>query len=128
MGKAWTARAPLPGGDMEDFDAWLAAFRKQFPWLPGDLALHYGRLYGTRAVALLEGAENMSDLDTHFGGRFYEREARFLLDTEWARTAEDILDRRTKHGLHLSGAERAVFARWLAGLDQPVQAPMRAAT
>ena len=44
----------------EDFDRWLAAFRKQVPWLPGALALHYGRLYGTRAVALLEGAKDQS--------------------------------------------------------------------
>ena len=128
MSKAWTARAPLPGGDMPDFEAWLAAFRKQFPWLPGDLALHYGRLYGTRAAALLEGAKSLSDLGTHFGAKFYEREARFLLRTEWARTVEDMLDRRTKHGLHLTAAERAAFARWLAGLNEPAPAPMRAAT
>ena len=128
MAKAWTARAPLPGGDMPDFDGWLAMFRKQFPWLSGDLALHYGRLYGTRAAALLEGAKSLSDLGTHFGAKFYEREARFLLRTEWARTVEDMLDRRTKHGLHLTGAERETFARWLAGLNEPAPAPMRAAT
>ena len=87
-----------------------------------------GRLYGTRSVALLDGAKNLSDLGTHFGGRFHEREARFLLDTEWARTAEDILDRRTKHGLHLTSAERAAFASWLAGLNEPAPAPMRTAT
>jgi glycerol-3-phosphate dehydrogenase len=128
MTKAWTARAPLPGGDMSDFEAWLFAFRKQFPWLPGNLALHYSRLYGTRAIVLLEGAKGLSDLGAHFGSAFYEREARFLLKTEWARTAEDILDRRTKHGLHLTAAERAAFARWLAGLNEAPPAPLRAAT
>jgi glycerol-3-phosphate dehydrogenase len=122
MAKAWTARAPLPGGDMPgaDFDACLTTFRRQFPWLNGDLALHYGRLYGTRAAQLLEGATRPSDLGRHFGALFYEREARFLLRTEWARTAEDILERRTKHGLHLSAGERVSFEQWLLGPDQAV--------
>jgi glycerol-3-phosphate dehydrogenase len=128
MTKAWTARAPLPGGNMAEFNGWLAAFRRQFPWLTGDLAEHYGRLYGTRASELLEGAKGLSDLGAHFGARLYEREARFVIRTEWARTAEDILDRRTKHGLHLTAAERAAFARWLAGLNEAAPAPMRAAT
>ncbi|HEV8389330.1 MAG TPA: glycerol-3-phosphate dehydrogenase [Dongiaceae bacterium] len=132
MAKAWTARAPLPGGDMPsaDFNAWLAGFRRQFPWLPGDLAYHYARLYGTRAESLLAGAKGPSDLGRHFGALFYEREARLLLATEWACSAEDILDRRTKHGLHLSAAERAAFERWLAGLDaaEAAPVPLRAAT
>ena len=43
-----------------------------------------------------------------------EREARFLIAQEWATKAEDILTRRTKHGLHLSASERADFEAWLA--------------
>ena len=35
---------------------------------------------------------------------------------EWATTADDILTRRTKHGLHLSKPERAGFEAWLAGV------------
>jgi D-erythritol 1-phosphate dehydrogenase len=131
IAKGWTAHAPLPGGDMPgaDFDAWLVAFRKQIPWLPGDLARHYGRLYGTRTAALLKGAKGPGDLGLHFGALFHEREARFLLRTEWARSAEDILDRRTKHGLHLSASERAAFEHWLRSLDEAgAPAALRAAT
>ncbi|WP_119304863.1 glycerol-3-phosphate dehydrogenase [Dongia deserti] len=130
MGKAWTASTPLPGGDMPDadFDGWLAAFRRQFPWLPDGLALHYGRLYGTRTTQLLEGAKSLSDLGRHFGALLHEREARFLIRTEWAGSAEDILDRRTKHGLHLSAAERQAFTHWLQGLNDAAPEPMRAAT
>ena len=83
------------------------------PWLPAALARHYVRLYGTRAEALLAGARGIADLGRAFGGLFYEREARFLMAEEWAETAEDILERRTKHGLHLSTEECAAFARWL---------------
>ena len=66
--------------------------------------------------ALLAGAKAIGDLGRHFGGTLYEREARFLRDQEWAETADDILDRRTKHGLHLTPAERDAFEVWLQSL------------
>jgi glycerol-3-phosphate dehydrogenase len=112
----WTATAPLPGGAMPgaDFDRWLAGFRAARPWLPADLARWYGRAYGTQAEAMLEGASSLSDLGRRFGPLFYEREAQWLMAREWARTAEDILTRRTKHGLFMSPAERAAFADWMA--------------
>jgi D-erythritol 1-phosphate dehydrogenase len=115
MGPDWTRDAALPGGDMPgaDFDRWLAGFRAARPWLPEDLARHYGRCYGTGAEALLAGATGLGDLGRHFGGLFYEREARWLIEREFARTAEDILTRRTKHGLFLTVAERDAFAGWL---------------
>ena len=123
LGPAWTATAPLPGGDMPnaDFDAWLAGFRRAYPWLPAELAHHYGRLYGTRAHALLEGCTSPADLGRHFGARLHEREARYLIEHEWALAAEDVLERRTKHGLHLSPEERAAFAAWMTDQAAPVR-------
>jgi glycerol-3-phosphate dehydrogenase len=115
MGDAWTADAPMPGGDIPDadFDSWLAAFARRHAWLPPALAAHYGRLYGTRAERLLDGMRSLGDLGQHFGGLFYAREAAYLLAEEWAESAADILERRTKHGLHLTSAERDSFAAWL---------------
>jgi len=117
MSKAWTAGAALPGGDIADadFDRWLGGFRQRFPFLAPALAEHYGRLYGTRADTLLDGAHSIADLGRHFGALLYEREVGFLQQTEWAIEAEDILDRRTKHGLHLTPDERTAFTAWLAG-------------
>ena len=109
---AWTAKAPLPGGDMPDFTAWLAGLRARRPWLPASLAHHYARLYGTRADELLGGAGRMADLGRHFGGLFYECEADFLRRTEWARAPADVLERRTKHYLHLTPSQQAEFAAW----------------
>ena len=57
----------------------------------------------------------VADLGRHFGGAFYEREARHLIEDEWAVTEDDILERRTKHGLHLTAEERRGFSHWLAG-------------
>jgi glycerol-3-phosphate dehydrogenase len=117
MGRPWTAGAHLPGGDIADadFDQFLADLCVAYSWLPASLAKHYGRLYGTRIHALLRGAKSLADLGVCFGAQFYEREAQFLFDEEWAIGAEDILDRRTKHGLRMDEAERAAFGQWLEG-------------
>ena len=116
MGKAWTRNAPLPGGDIPnaDFARWREGFSARHPFLSAPLAMHYAVSYGTEAERLLEGATTLEDLGRHFGALLYEREARYLIDNEWAETAEDILTRRTKHAIFMSEAERAAFAEWLA--------------
>jgi D-erythritol 1-phosphate dehydrogenase len=108
----WTANAALPGGDVAhgEFDAWLPIFRNRYPWLPQDLGLHYARLYGTRAKLLVDGAHSLKDLGRHYGGLLYEAEIEYLKNHEWAQTAEDILDRRTKHRLHLTKAQQEAVA------------------
>ncbi|MEQ1951860.1 glycerol-3-phosphate dehydrogenase [Mesorhizobium sp. CN2-181] len=117
MGKDWTAGAHLPGGDLPDadFERFLGALAGEWPWMPASLLKHYARLYGTRAKEIVGGARSLADLGLRFGPDFYECEALFLFETEWAQTPEDILERRTKHGLHLAPDERAAFAGWCAG-------------
>ena len=80
---------------------------------------------GSTAPALAPcstAAGSPADLGRHFGARLYEREARYLIEREWALTADDVLERRTKHGLHLSPGERATFAAWMADQAAPVRA------
>jgi D-erythritol 1-phosphate dehydrogenase len=115
MKAPWTATAPLPGGDMPegDFDRFLAELRRANPWLPKALAHHYARLYGTRVDAVLHGAHDAEGLGRHFGGLLYQCEIDYLRKCEWAVTAEDVLDRRTKHGLHLRPSERAEVVRFM---------------
>jgi glycerol-3-phosphate dehydrogenase len=112
----WTASATLPGGDMpkSDFEAFLKAFQKQVPWLPPDLAYHYARLYGTRAPRVIAGATSNAGLGKHFGSLLYEAEVKYLRKYEWAQTAEDVLDRRTKFGLHVTPASRETLTRYMA--------------
>ncbi|MEM7430064.1 MAG: glycerol-3-phosphate dehydrogenase [Pseudomonadota bacterium] len=116
MGGAWTDAAPLPGGDMpgSDFAAWFDGFQSRHSWLPTPLARHYGRSYGTEAEPLLAGAASLPDLGRHFGGLLYEREVEWLMDREWAQTADDILTRRTKHYLFMSEAEKKAVGDFLA--------------
>ena len=115
MKPAWTGGAALPGGDMAnaDFQGFLADFGRRHPWLPEDLAHHYGRLYGTRADRVIADASDMDGLGRHFGGQLYEREIAYLCAEEWAVTPEDILERRTKHGLHLTGHQRGAVRSFM---------------
>lgn len=114
MGKAWTAAATLPGGDIPgaDIPLFLNALLQEYPWLPRRLAGYYTRLYGSRSRMILGQATSLSDLGQRFGPDFYEAEARYLCAHEWARGPEDVLRRRTKHGLHMSAAERDALAEW----------------
>jgi glycerol-3-phosphate dehydrogenase len=111
----WTAQATLPGGEIDggDFERFVARLAGDYPFLPPSLARHYARLYGARAVKLLGAASSLADLGRRFGPNFYEREARYLIAEEWAETADDILVRRTKHGLTMNADERAEFAKWM---------------
>jgi D-erythritol 1-phosphate dehydrogenase len=114
MGGDWTAGAILPGGDFADGDlpSFLEQLAQAYPWLPRDLAQYYARTYGTRTHALIGAATSVAGLGQGFGDRFYEAELRYLLAHEWARTPEDVLVRRTKHGLRLSDAQKQQLTQW----------------
>jgi glycerol-3-phosphate dehydrogenase len=111
----WTAQATLPGGEIDDgdFERFVARLAGEYPFLPPSLARHYARLYGARALKLLGAASSVADLGRRFGLDFFEIEARYLVAEEWAQTADDVLVRRTKHGLRMAGDERAAFKDWM---------------
>ncbi|MGG1947357.1 glycerol-3-phosphate dehydrogenase [Trinickia sp. NRRL B-1857] len=117
---SWTADAPLPGGDIDDanFEPFAKRFATRHAWLPAALALRYAHAYGTRADKMLSGARSLADLGRRFAPDLYEAELRYLRDVEWARSAEDVLWRRTKLGLHIDAAQLGRVTRdidaWLA--------------
>jgi glycerol-3-phosphate dehydrogenase len=112
---AWTAGAALPGGDMPkaDFAAFLATARAARPWLPEALLRRWARAYGTRIEQLLDGARRLEDLGRDLGAGLNEAEVRYLVSREWARTADDILWRRTRLGLHGGESLAAHLRAWL---------------
>ncbi len=117
----WTEHARLPGGDLDGsagFEAFVASLGRQHPWLTTPLARHYARLYGSMTHGLLNGARSVADLGRHFGALLYEREISYLREAEWAQTAEDILERRTKHGLHLTPGENEAVRAYLKGWNE----------
>jgi glycerol-3-phosphate dehydrogenase len=55
----------------------------------------------------------MADLGQLFGATLTEREVRYLMANEWARSADDVVWRRSKLGLRMSAAEIAVLDAWM---------------
>lgn len=98
----WTATATLPGGDVpgDGFDAWLADLRRRFPARDPALVERLARRYGTHAEPLL------ADPGEEIAAGIHAAELEHLARCEWARTAEDVLWRRTKQGL-ATGPEAA---------------------
>jgi glycerol-3-phosphate dehydrogenase len=115
-GQPWTASATLPGGDFDKngFDSLLAKIRRQYPFLSEAHARRLVRLYGTRTETILGKATSMADLGTVFGADLTEAEVRYLMASEWAVEAEDILWRRTKLGLKFDAAGVEALGTFMA--------------
>jgi glycerol-3-phosphate dehydrogenase len=131
---AWTAHACLPGGDLFgahpdkrgvlEFGAWSARQADRYPWLPPRLLQRYLRAYGTRVDVLLARRNDMADLGPEVVPGLHEAEIDYLMRVEWARSAADILWRRTKLGLHLAPTSAAVVDDWIASHQPGQPAPM----
>ena len=115
---AWTRGAFLPGGDLsawagpggvDQFDRFVSALAKRYPQLPAGLAHRLARGYGARVQTLLGDGR---PLGQEVAPGLFEVELDYLHDQEWARSADDVLWRRTKLGLHYSAAQRAAVASW----------------
>ena len=107
----------LPGGDLDDRDAFLAAVRRQWPFLGEARSARMAQAYGSRLGEMLDGVTGAEDLGAELGGGLTEREARWMRTREWARTPADALERRGKLGLVLTAAERQNVERWWADED-----------
>ena len=125
MKPVWTAGAPLPGGDfpVDGVADQVAALRAAHPFLTEALALRMVRAYGTQAGQVLGGARTAAGLGRDFGATLSEAEVSWLMEREWARTAEDVVWRRSKLGLRLTPEQVAALdahmeAR-LAGRAEP---------
>ena len=107
----WTDTAPLPGGDVADIVAYAQDLVTRYPQLPSALLQRYAYSYGTRSALLLEGIATIADLGQDFGAGLYAKEVDYLVQYEWAQTAEDILWRRSKLGLF--GVDAIVINQYL---------------
>jgi glycerol-3-phosphate dehydrogenase len=105
----WTARTPLPGGDfpMQGFAALIASAAVRYPFMPPATLRRLFRAYGTCAEMIIGGATDFAGLGCVPGADLTEAELRYLIRVEWARTAEDVVWRRSKLGLRLTPAEIA---------------------
>jgi glycerol-3-phosphate dehydrogenase len=111
----WTAKAPLPGGDMAWDDIKTHVARAQGTWnfLTEREATRLIHAYGTRVDRVLGTARSRDELGPWFG-ELSAAEVRYLQANEWARYPEDVLWRRTKLGLRLAQKEKDDLGRFMA--------------
>ena len=112
----WTGMAPLPGGDFPRDGAAALADRilATYPFLDRRRARRLVRHYGTEALTMLGSAHSAADLGRAFGGDLTETEVLHLIRNEYARTAADVVWRRTKSGLRMTASEIEDLDRWIA--------------
>jgi glycerol-3-phosphate dehydrogenase len=113
--EAWTAGVALPGGDFrhDEVERMVGALMAAYPFLSARWAWRLIRAYGTEARDLLGDARAAEDLGQAFGHDLTEVEVAWLMDREWAATAEDVLWRRSKLGLRLDAGQAAALATWM---------------
>jgi glycerol-3-phosphate dehydrogenase len=114
-GKSWTATEKLPGGDIPDGNFALFAhdLAASHAFIPATLAYRLARAYGTRAHRILGTAMSMPALGEDFGGGLTAAEVDYLVHEEFAQTAEDILWRRSKLGLHVPAETAGKLSEYL---------------
>jgi glycerol-3-phosphate dehydrogenase len=111
----WTAGVALPGGDfpVDGVPVLSAKLLMQYPFLTGRWVDRLVKAYGTDAFLVLGDAKVATDLGQNFGANLTAREVNWLVDNEFAQTAEDIVWRRSKLGLRLTTQEIEVLDAWL---------------
>lgn len=119
----WTAGSTLPGGEFapDGFYPLVAETIGRWPFLSEPHARRLVRGYGRRAERFLGNAQSMDDLGPRFTNDLTESEVRYMVEHEWAQTAEDVLWRRSKLGLASTSEERTAISQFIASLS--VQAP-----
>lgn len=112
----WTAGVPLAGGDFAvgDVGALIDALLRDYPFLTRTWAQRMIRGYGTDARLVLGGAKALADLGQDFGATLTGAEVDWLMDREFACTADDVLWRRTKLGLRMSDDQARDLETYMA--------------
>jgi glycerol-3-phosphate dehydrogenase len=116
MTASWTGTKPLPGGNIPNanFESFIAALTRDYAHVPPGILRAIARRQGSLTRRILGDATSAAGLGTHFGDTLFAREVDHLVDNEFARTGEDVLWRRTKCGLHMSGEERDAVGEYVA--------------
>jgi len=106
---AWTGREPLPGSGFADRESERRKLFSRYAAVSTEVLRGVFRRHGTRAAEVLGDGR----LGEDFGAGLTERELAYFTEREWARSAEDVLWRRTKCGLHMTERQRRRVAEVL---------------
>jgi glycerol-3-phosphate dehydrogenase len=111
----WTAREPLPGGDLPGRDraAFIAQLAQRHRALPEPLLADLVKRHGALAGRVIGDARKPADLGRTFAEHLTQREVDYMRADEWACSADDVLWRRTKCGLGATADQRNALAEYL---------------
>ncbi len=106
-GDPWTKGSHLAGGDfaVSQTQALIEKLQQDYGFLTDRWARRLIRAYGTHAWDILSDAASQDDLGPSFAGTLTGAEVTWLMDKEFAQTAEDILWRRSKLGLKFAAKD-----------------------
>lgn len=115
IGPAWTADQVLAGGALAEggIDALVRTLVKRYSAIDASLLWRIARRHGSLADEVLGATARVSGTGQHFGADLHAFEVDYFVQREWARTAEDILWRRTKSGLRLDAAAAKAVSAYL---------------
>lgn len=107
MNGNWTADAALPGGDfpVDGVIDLRDSIMEKYSFLSEVWAIRLVKSYGLDVFKIYGSAKNYKDLGMDFGATLYKTEVDWLIQNEWAKSAKDIIWRRSKLGLRLSNEE-----------------------
>ena len=113
IGPAWTATAPLPGGDLSRAELEQKATNGP-GMVPVATRLRWAETYGSRIDMLFEQISSPGGPGQEVAPGVFEVELYYATEIEDARCGDDFLIRRTKMGLELSDAEQDAIRDWFA--------------
>jgi len=112
----WTKTASLPGGDfpVSGFDGLVTQYGERWSFLDSKTVKRLVRAYGTDVAVMLADVSSLADMKQAFGAGLFEIELDWLITHEFARSADDVLWRRSKLGLHMTATEKQAVTDWFA--------------
>lgn len=125
MGPSWTANNAITGGDIGDasYQEWVSTIRDAYPWINSPLLARLTNAYGTKVHDVLADATCLNDLGECFGADLHQQEVSYLVNQEWARSADDVLWRRTKLGLHFNAQQTLALETFIDMEKKTTQTP-----
>jgi glycerol-3-phosphate dehydrogenase len=112
----WTAKSTLPGGAFahDAVETKIAELQKKYSFLKPQNVRRLFRAYGTEVETILGDAQFAADLGQTFGP-VTGKEIEHLRKNEWVVTADDVLWRRSKLGLHMKPEEQEALKVYMEG-------------
>ena len=104
----WTVPSRNPTGDFERFAVEVG---RRYRWMPERHLRRMAHAYGSRVDQVL--APSAAGMGDEVAPGLFEAELDYLQREEWATTADDVLWRRSKLGLHFTPRERQDVAVWM---------------